>query len=187
MNQIVWADVFWWGAVAHTYENWPVTFERQASFDPLWPQTKWCPCFLVGIFYCLTSKSYSPSPVLMLCDVRHGPAWWRPKGTSSVLQRHCSLLRNYPTDWWCRLAENAEEEEFSEVYWKFSALICNPCSLHTDMSCDWCLSIRPLVRFEFAYDLKCYTCTHIFHVTHIKGFQPEWYISTIYHCRDIPF
>ena len=21
----------------------------------------------------------------------------------------------------------------------------------------------------------------------IEGFRPEWYISTIYHCRDIPF
>ena len=24
-------------------------------------------------------------------------------------------------------------------------------------------------------------------LAYFKGFQPEWYISTLYHCRDIPF
>ena len=27
----------------------------------------------------------------------------------------------------------------------------------------------------------------IYHAFHIKGFQPEWYVLTIYQCRDIPY
>ena len=27
----------------------------------------------------------------------------------------------------------------------------------------------------------------IYHAFHIKGFRPEWYVLTIYQCRDIPY
>ena len=40
--------------------------------------------------------------------------------------------------------------------------------------------------------MTCYPCSHQRHMTmnihsHLKGFRPEWCISTIYHASDTPF
>ena len=43
-----------------------------------------------------------------------------------------------------------------------------------------CLALTGLFSFSFFFNL-------IYHAFYIEGFQPEWYILTIYHCRDIPY
>ena len=41
-----------------------------------------------------------------------------------------------------------------------------------------CLALTGLLFFFFNL---------IYHAFHIKGFRPEWYVLTIYQCRDIPY